>query len=191
MPPLGATSVDLTATASVSVIARLPQVYAPTAYATSRDIGGVSAVWSFSELFNSNNSPEPTQVITLDETLGGSDFELDLSAAPIVGAVDGSGDPAATEDLDGLRLMAWHFTTRRVDGVSNAAAIVMKPKADATGYQLLGTGIADGVNLGVDMDDTEICKSSGKQLVDNAGRRVVSFSGTSGDKFRGILVFQG
>jgi hypothetical protein len=133
---------------------------------------------------DSSPSPAPVAIIAKEYTLASSEATIDLTAAPIVGAESG-GVPAATEDLTGKNLIAWHFSTRRSSG-TNAAAIIVKPHA-TNGYDLFGA--SGQVTVSIDGDEIGCCKTGSRDPV-AATDKIIHLTGTTGDKIRVILVFE-
>lgn len=186
---LGSGNIKVNVNAQLSVTGTLPEAYLDGAPVSGRQFKlGTEDGWRLlGENFDDNNTPTPLQVLAMEITIAGGAVDVDLSAAEIVGALSG-GDPANTEDLDGLKCMGFILSTL---GQSNAAAVVVAPKADATGYEgLFGASKSDGVEVPNNALRLYWDKDSGGIAVDNAGRKVITCSGTNGDILNLLLLFE-
>lgn len=169
----------------------LPTGYNPGGSANSNRTVSIDG-WGIARSYDyaATPSPAPTTLITRDVTIGGGGTtDIDLSTAPIVGAVDGDGEPYDREDLTTggtKKLLACFFSTHRTTG-TNAALVTIKPHG-TDGYPLWGSG--NEVDLLPNAAICMECTNSGNQAV-NSTNKVIQFAGTAADKIRVILVFQG
>lgn len=165
----------------------LPSGYNPGGTSNSNrifSVGGWERVRSLQA--SSDPDPEPAAIVTKEVTIGGGGTtDLDLTDAPIIGAVDGSGNPTDGEDLTDSKLMACFFSTLRSSG-TNAAAVTVLPHA-TNGYALWGSG--NEVDIPADSTIGFFVENSSLPAVSSTAK-VIQFSGTSGDKVRVILVFE-
>lgn len=188
---MSAEAVNLVINAFLSAQVRLPVSYAEPTANDDRTVNGIGSPWARQTQFNSQTTPAPVEVLPFDVTLGGSPHEIDMASAKIVGAESAS-EPASAEDMNGNKVFCILVDTNRDSG-TNTGDIVVKPKADATGYKVYGDdGGTDGrIVLPPKSLNLFLVENSGLPDVVTAGVRVIQFSGTSGDKVRGVIVFEG
>jgi len=135
--------------------------------------------------FASGDSPTPAEVLTEEITLDGTgSYDIDLTAAKIVGAVDVSGDPAASEDLTAKKLCYLELHS----GSSNAGDITVKP-GSSNGYTLFGSAITQGVKVPPYSHLALLVQASGLAAI-SATVKVINVSGTTGDTLNLIAVFE-
>lgn len=181
---MAAVSVKLAALLKAVLTIVLPAGYAGSAasgasYRTlTLDDFGLDAV------LDGDNTPTPTAVVAGSYTIGAGDTTIDLTSdAPVMGAVDGSGLPEASEDLTGKKLQAVIVETP----TANAAAVTVKPAA-ANGYALWGA--TNEVDFLPHTNLMMVCQDSDQPAV-AAGAKDIVLSGTQNDVINLILVFQG
>ena len=163
----------------------LPDVYVPGARTDADRTVHVNdfAVQASLGTVAPSATKEPVEILAREIVIpGGGTIDLDLSDAPIVGAID-TGAPAASEDLTGLTLLYMELHT--ADG--NTGALTIAPAA-ANGYKLFGTGADDGVVLpkGAHL---ALYNAVGLLPTIGAAAKLVTFSGTVGDIANVVMVF--
>jgi len=162
----------------------LPAGYSPaSAQAAHRTL--TISDYGLETQYSSSNTPEPVAVVVEDLTIGASATTVDLTSdASVIGAVDGNGDPAASEDLTGKKLMAIIVETPS----TNAGDVTIKPAA-SNGYALFGGTNTQGVEFPPDCHASIIYADSSLPAV-AAGAKDIVFDGTEDDVVNCILVFE-
>jgi len=176
------TNLQVTMKSSSQVV--LPDSYVPGSKADENQTVYVND-FSVQDSLKSGDTPEPVEVLSQTVTIpAGGSYEIDLTAAKIVGAVDGNGDPDASEDLTGKKLMYIEVHAR----AANTAVINVAPSA-ADGYELFGSGNADGIDVPPDGHFAFYVKESS---LDDAGAsdHGITFSGTEDDICDVVMVFE-
>ena len=141
--------------------------------------------YSIQASYGSDDTPTPAEILVAEITIDGTGTEdIDLTAAAIVGAVDGSGNPAATEDLTGKKLCYLELHS----GTSNAGDITVAPNG-TNGYTLFGAAITQGIKLHADKHEQRFIRSSGADAV-SATKKIVTITGTAGDTLNLVMVFE-
>lgn len=181
---MAAVSVTLTVSMRNVLKLVLPAGYSPaSALAAHRTL--TLSDYGLETQFNATDTPEPTAVVVEDLTIGAGTTTIDLTSdAHVQGAVDGSGDPAASEDLTGKRLMAIIVETPS----GNSGNVTIKPNA-ANGYDLFGASNTQGMEFPPDSHASIIYADSSLPQV-AAGAKDIDFSGTQNDLVNCILVFE-
>jgi len=135
--------------------------------------------------FAAGDTPTPAEILTEEITIDGTgSYDIDLTAAKIVGAVDVSGDPAATEDLTGKKLCYLELHS----GSANAGDITVKPGV-SNGYPLFGASITQGVKVVPYAHLAMLIQASGLAAI-SATTKIITISGTTGDTLNIIAVFE-
>ena len=180
---------------TVSGDVRVPETHTPGDRST-RTVQRVGADMAYSDLLKYDSEqtdpdvtdPNPRAILRQTFSIPvGLTYELDLSLAPIEGAVS-AGARALTEDLDGYKLLCMFFSTIRADAGTNAGNITIKPTA-ANGYLLFGTGMADGVILTPDSILLKHHSSDDMPDIDNAAAYLIDFVGTENDEIEVVMLF--
>lgn len=161
----------------------LPDSYVPGSSSDDKQTVHVDD-YKVQDSLRSTSTPAPTELLSREITIAGGAVEIDLTNAKIVGAVDGGGDPAATEDLTGAKVFYLELHTDS----GNAAAINVAPSA-SNGYELFGSGNADGIDLPPDSHCVYYCKGSSLPDV-SAAAKGITFTGTNGDVINVVIAFE-
>lgn len=123
-------------------------------------------------------------ILSKEYTIDGTGtFDIDLSAAPIIGA-ESSGVPAATESLAGKRMVGFMLQTP----AANADDITVAPGA-SNGYELFGGSIADGIKLTPNDQWSRITQNASLPTVDASTRKIITVTGTEDDVIRVLMCF--
>lgn len=139
--------------------------------------------FAVSESLTSSSTPVPAEILSDSVTIDGTgSHEIDLTDAAIVGAVDGSGDPAATEDLTGSQLFYIEIHT----GSANAGVLTVGPSV-SNGYTLFGTG--NSIDIPPNSHVNFYVKSSDLPAVSSTVK-AITFAGTTGDTFDVVMTFE-
>jgi len=181
---MAAVSVSFSAVLRHAITLVLPAGYSPgSEQASQRTL--IMSDYGLESLFDADNAPEPLSVVADELTIGGAATTIDLTSdAPVIGAVDGNGDPAASEDLTGKKLMAVILETP----TTNTDPVTVKPGA-ANGYDLFGASITQGIKLPKGENLQKVCSQTQYDAV-AAGDKNITFDGTNGDVIRYILIFE-
>jgi hypothetical protein len=160
----------------------LPDKYVPGAAANQQQTVYVND-FAVEDALGSGDSPEPAEICVLEETIDGTgSYNLDLTDAPIIGAVDGSGDPTATEDLTDKKLCYIEIHA----GASNSGVITVGP-GSSNGYDLFGSGNEVEVPAGAHL----VLYVTGSDLdAVGATDATIDFTGAEDDTFDAVLVFE-
>lgn len=181
---MAAVSVKLTAFIRNMISLVLPAGYSPGSSIASYRTVTIDD-YGLEQTFDSDNSPEPTAVVADELTIGAGDTTIDLTSdAPVVGAVDGNGDPAASEDLTDYRMFFIQVETPS----ANTGNVTVKPAA-ANGYDLWGASNTQGVEFPPGTNLAFVNAGSDLPAVAAAAKDIV-FSGTQDDVVRYSFAFE-
>ena len=162
----------------------LPDTYVPGAN-TNQDQTVFINEYAVNDTLDEDSTPAPTELLVQEITIDGTLSEdIDLTAADIIGAVDGSGDPTKTEDLTGAKL----FYIEAHAGTGNAGDITIAP-GSSNGYDLFGSSIADGIKLPPGGHFSMYCVGSDLDDV-GATDKIITISGAEDDTLNIILGFE-
>lgn len=175
------TSLQLTMRSIAQVV--LPDAYVPGAKTDSDQTVNVNDN-AVQETLTSDTTPAPTEIMVKEVTIpGGGSQDIDLTAAPIIGALSGT-SPAASEDITGKILTYLEIHTDD----ENSGSVTVAP-GSSNGFPLFGASIADGVKLPADSHLAQYVKSGDGAEV-GAAAKIVTVSGTAADVVTILMVFE-
>lgn len=175
---LAASRIDLNISQRWQGTVILPESYVPPAVAeASRDVNVDD--WALEGALDNC-----TAILTAEVTIpGGGTYQLDLTAAPIIGA-ESAGVPSATESLAGKRLAGFLFRAPS----TNAAPILVAP-ASTNGYLLFGAAITGGVKI--ESNDHWSRVVTGDTLPEvTASAKLIDLTGTAADVLQILMAFR-
>lgn len=175
------TSLQITMRSLAQVV--LPDIYVPGARSDSDRTVNVNDN-AVQATLTGDTTPAPTEIMVQEVTIGaGGSEDIDLTAAPIIGALSG-GAPAASETLNTKILTYLEIHT----DADNAAAVTIAP-GSSNGFPLFGASIADGVKLPADGHLAQYV-ASGDGAVVGASAKIVNVAGTEDDVVTILMVFE-
>lgn len=158
----------------------LPSGYAPAA-ASADDRQVTLNDYDREVALDGDTTPAPTAVVAKEITIpAGGTETIDLTVAPVVGAVDVDGEPADNEDLTSKKLFAIVLETPS----TNSGAITVAPGTN--GYDLFGA--SGQMTIQKDAHVIHLVESETMDAV-GASDKAIDFTGAQGDEIRVLLYF--
>lgn len=169
---------------AVDAICALPAGYAPAAKDNASRSVQLNQLQTFDQL-DPDSTPAPGQVISKTIVFDAGEFvEIDLTDAPIVGAVDADGEPADGEDITGARAFLVQLCTCRESGVNAGPVTVLE--GTSNGYAIFGSG--NEVEVPPDSRLLFYVKTESLPLVSGTAK-TIRFEGAEDDRIEVLIAF--